>query len=527
MDNQKTIIELEAQISALRKQLKNIAEESKKKEEKLTSQIKTLKAENNNLMELLKLSKKKLFGSSAEKVAEEYGQISLFNEAEKERTVLTPEPRIEEIIIPKHTRKKKRSYDEIYKDLPVEEVIYDIPEEDKTCNICGEQLSFLKYETRREIKMIPAKVSVVEHKRAVYVCRSCDKRGVESNFVTAEAPKPLIEKSLVSASMLSEIINQKYCMGVPLYRLEAEFKNMQINLSRQTMANWIITASNLVKPVYEQMHKELLNSEILHADETTLEVLEEPGRNPQAKSYMWVYTTGKSEEKNIILYDYQQGRSGTYAKTFLKGFKGYIHCDGWSGYDKLEEAKRVGCFAHARRYFKEAMDVQADKTDYSTIAGQGFMLIEKVFATEHKITEPEKIKEIRQTTGKEAVAEFFKFCETTETLPKSLTGKAISYAINQKEKLMTYLEDEKLEMTNNKAERAIKPFVIGRKNWLFCNTPGGASASARMYSLIETAKANNLKIYDYLIWLFENIHITPKTDLLPWSDKIPENIRKS
>lgn len=165
----------------------------------------------------------------------------------------------------------------------------------------------------------------MEHKRAVYVCRSCDKRGVESNFVTAEAPKPLIEKSLVSASMLSEIINQKYCMGVPLYRLEAEFKNMQINLSRQTMANWIITASNLVKPVYEQMHKELLNSEILHADETTLEVLEEPGRNPQAKSYMWVYTTGKSEEKNIILYDYQQGRSGTYAKTFLKGFKGYIH----------------------------------------------------------------------------------------------------------------------------------------------------------------------------------------------------------
>ena len=523
MDNSRTIIELEAQISALKKQLKNVAEEK----EKLNLQVKTLKSENNNLMELLKLSKKKMFGASAEKVAQAYGQISFFNEAEQERTLLTPEPKIEEIVIPKHTRKKKRSYEEIYKDLPVEEVIYDIPEEDKTCNKCGEQLSFLKYETRREIKMRPAKVTVVEQKKAVYVCKNCDKTGTESNFVTAEAPKPLIEKSLVSASMLSEIINQKYCMGVPLYRLETQFKNMQINLSRQTMANWIISASNLVKPLFDKMRKELLVSEILHADETTLEVLEEPGRKPQAKSYMWVYTTGKAEEKNIVLYDYRQGRSGAYAKEFLNGFRGYVHCDGWSGYDKLEEAKRVGCWAHARRYFKEAMDVQEDKTDYSTIAGQGFLRIEKVFSTENKITDTKKIKEIRATSGKEAVNEFFEFCETVETLPKSLTGKAISYAINQKESLMRYLENEKLEMTNNRAERVVKPFVIGRKNWLFCNTPGGATASARLYSLIETAKANKIKIYDYIVWLFENIHTLPADKLLPWSNKIPKNIRKN
>ena len=526
MDNSRTIIELEAQISALKKQLKNVAEESKKKEEKLTSQINTLKAENNNLMELLKLSKKKMFGSSAEKIAESYGQISFFNEAEQERILLTPEPSIEEVVIPKHTRKKKRSYNEIYKDLPVEEVIYDIPEKDKKCNKCGEKLTFLKYETRREIKMIPARVTVVEHKRAVYVCRNCDKTGIESNFVTAKAPVPLLEKSLASSSMLSEIINQKYCMGVPLYRLESYFKNMQINLTRQTMANWIISVSNLVKPVYDTMHKQLLESEILHADETTLEVLEEPGRRPQSKSYMWVYTTGNAEKKKIVLYDYQQGRSGTYAKLFLKGFKGYLHCDGWSGYEKLEGVKRVGCFAHARRYFKEAMDVQKDKKDYSTIAGQGFLLIEKIFSTEHGISEEKKIKEIREKEGKEAVTEFFTYCETAETLPKSLTGKAISYAINQKDNLMRYLESEKLEMTNNRAERAIKPFVIGRKNWLFCNTMQGATASARLYSIIETAKSNDLKIYDYLVWLFENIHILSCEELLPWSDKIPENIRK-
>ena len=526
MNNERTIIELEAQISALKKQIKNITENSKKKEDKLNSRIKTLEYENNNLMELLKLSKKKIFGASAEKVAEAYGQITFFNEAEAEQKVLTPEPKVEEIIIPKHTRKKKRSYDEIYKDLPVEEVIYDVPDDDKICNKCAEELKFLKYEIRKEIKIIPAKISVVEHKKAVYVCKNCDKSGIESNFVTAKAPKPLIEKSLVSPSIISEIINQKYCLGVPLYRLESHFKNMQINLTRQTMANWIISASNLVKPIYECMHKSLIKSKILHADETTLEVLEEPSRKPQAKSYMWVYTTGKSEDNNIILYDYQVGRSGTYAEKFLEGFKGYIHCDGWSGYDKVEDAKRVGCWAHARRYFKEAMDVQADKNDYSTIAGQGFLMIEKIFSSEHKITDKEKLKTIRQTIGKELAEEFFSYCKEANTLPKSLTGKAILYAINQRENLMRYLENENLEMTNNRAERAIKPFVIGRKNWLFCNTPSGAVASARLYSVIETAKANNLKIYDYIVWLFENIHSLTAEELLPWSNKIPDNIRK-
>ena len=312
MKNQKTFIEMEAEISALKKQLKNVARESKTKEERLNSVITELTNENNRLLALLKLSKKKLFGSSGEQIAEGYEQLSLFNEAEKERTALEPEPEIEEVIIPKHTRKKKRSYDEIYKDVPVEEVIYDIPEEDKICNKCGEALTFLKYETRREIKLIPAQVKVIEHKKAVYVCKNCDKSGTEGNFVMATAPKPLIEKSLASPSILSEIIKQKYCMGVPLYRQEQQFRRMQINLTRQTMANWIIAASKMIKPLYEYMHEQLKRSEIIHADETTLEVLAEPDREPQAKSYMWVYTTGRSEAKDIKLYDYRQGRSGLW-----------------------------------------------------------------------------------------------------------------------------------------------------------------------------------------------------------------------
>ena len=525
MKNQKTFIEMEAEISALKKQLKNVARESKTKEERLNSVITELTNENNRLLALLKLSKKKLFGSSGEQIAEGYEQLSLFNEAEKERTALEPEPEIEEVIIPKHTRKKKRSYDEIYKDVPVEEVIYDIPEDEKICNKCGEALTFLKYETRREIKLIPAQVKVIEHKKAVYVCKNCDRNGTEGNFVMATAPKPLIEKSLASPSILSEIIKQKYCMGVPLYRQEQQFRRMQINLTRQTMANWIIAASKQLKPLYEYMHEQLKRSEIIHADETTLEVLAEPDREPQAKSYMWVYTTGRSEAKDIILYDYRQGRSGTYAKDFLKGFSGYIHCDGWGGYDKVEGVKRVGCWAHVRRKFKEALEVQENKKDYTTVAGQGFLKIEKIFSVEHGTDDIKELKRIRDKQSRKAVDEFFEYCEGANTLPKSLTGKAVSYAIKQKENLITYLEDGRLELTNNRAERAIKPFVIGRKNWLFCNTPGGADASARLYSLIETAKANSLKIYEYLEWVLENIHNLSVEELLPWSDKIPDNIR--
>lgn len=203
-------------------------------------------------------------------------------------------------------------------------------------------------------------------------------------------------------------------------------------------------------------------------------------------------------------------------RNFLTGFSGYLQCDGYSGYNKLENTKRVGCWAHVRRKFLEALESQADKTDFSTAAGQGFLYIEKLFSLEH--TDPKKplefnklsledISEIRETQSKKLLSEFFSWAESEfeKILPQSLVGKALNYAINQKSTLITFLENPKLELTNNLAERSIKPFVIGRKNWLFCNTLGGANSSAIVYSMIETAKENNLKPYDYLVWLFENI----------------------
>jgi hypothetical protein len=285
------------------------------------------------------------------------------------------------------------------------------------------------------------------------------------------------------------------------------------------------------------MHEILLKGSILHADETPLEVLCEPNRPAVTKSYMWLYRTGKHADTPIVLYDYREGRSGDYAKKFLTGFPGYLQCDGYSGYNKLESVKRIGCWAHVRRKFLEALEAQSDKTDFSTVAGQGFLYIEKLFSLEH--TDPKKplefnklsledISEIRETQSKKLLSEFFSWAEAEyeKNLPQSLVGKALNYAINQKSTLITFLENPKLELTNNLAERSIKPFVIGRKNWLFCNTPGGANSSAIVYSIIETAKENNLKLYDYLVWLFEKIRSGEDVEtLLPWSEGLPETLK--
>jgi transposase len=439
--------------------------------------------------------------------------------------------------VPSHKRKKKRSFDEKYGDLPAEEVVYDISDKEKICEKCGSEMTFMKYEIRRELKIIPAKITVVEHKKAVYVCKECDKNGIEASFKTAEATPALIEKSLVSPSLMAHIMYQKFCNAMPLYRQEQDLKRMGIQFSRQTMANWVISGAKLLQPLYEKMHEILLAENILHADETPLEVLCEPNRPAVMKSYMWLYRTGKHADKPIVLYDYKEGRSGDYAKKFLTGFSGYLHCDGYSGYNKLENTKRVGCWAHVRRKFLEALEAQSDKTDFSTIAGQGFLYIEKLFSLEHidskKPLECSKlsladISEIREKQSKKLVSEFFSWAESEyeKNLPQSLVGKALSYAINQKSTLIAFLKNSKLELTNNRAERSIKPFVIGRKNWLFCNTPGGANSSAIVYSIIETAKENNLKPYDYLVWLFEKIRSGDDVEtLLPWSDDLPKSLK--
>ena len=474
--------------------------------------------------------------ASAEKIVADYGQINFFNEAEVERTPMLPEPKIEDVVRKSH-KKKKRSTKEIYKNLEVIEKIYELPKEEQVCPKCDSEMTFMRWEIKNEIKIIPAQAQLIVHKKAVYVRKNCDKNGIEGSFKTAESEPSLIEKSLVSPSLMAWIMNQKFCLALPLYRQEQELKHMGINLSRQTMSNWMVAGAKLLKPLYDALHQNLVLRNILHADETTLEVLNLSDRDKPLNAYMWAYRTSRYEDKPIVLYDYEEGRSGNYAKDFLKGFSGYLHCDGWSGYDKVEHIKRVGCWVHLRRYFVNALEVQDDKRDYSTDAGRGFLLIEKIFKTERvnpdkpsektKYTEAE-IAEIRKTIQPQLLKDFFDFCEEYQGrgLPKSLTGTAVNYALNQKNTLMTFLEDPKLELSNNAAERSVKPFVIGRKNFLFCNTPNGANSSAIIYSIIETAKENRLKPFEYLEFLFENIRAgNDVSEFVPWSEKNPERLK--
>lgn len=538
MSKMPTYEELLAQNNYLKNHAKYQAERLAEKEKQineLEKQNKELEINYNWILEQLKLSKRRKFGSSAENIAEGYEQINLFNEAEAERTAFKPEPAVEEVVKkPKH---KKKSIKDKYKNLEVEEIIHKLSDEEKICDSCGSEMNFMRYDISHKIRIVPAKAILEVHKTEVFVCKECDKNGTEGSFKTAKTEPSLIEKSLATPSLLAYILNQKFCLGLPLYRQEQELRRMNISLSRQTMANWVIAAAKMLKPLYDTLHKKLAERNILHADETSLEVLNLSDRDKPLNAYMWVYRTSRFEDFPIVLYDYEEGRSGEYPKKFLENFSGYLHCDGWTGYDKVENIKRVGCWVHARRKFYDALKIQSDPKDYSTVAGQAFLMIEKLFEAEKispdkpsEISEYslEKIAEIRKNVSAEILNEFFNFCEKHQgtSLPKSLTGTAITYALNQKGTLMTFLENPKSELSNNAAERAVKPFVIGRKNWLFCNTAGGANSSAVIYSVIETAKENGLKPYEYLEFLFENVRVGKDvSEFVPWGEGIEERLR--
>lgn len=476
----------------------------------------------------LKLNRQRMFGASSEK--SEYtgmNQLNLFNEAEAEQKPISPEPTLEEITYKR--RKKKGSREKLLEQLPVETIEYTLPESKQICPKCGNSLHVMSKEIRRELKIIPAKVSVVEHVSYVYACRNCEKNDVQTPVITAPAPKALIPKSLVSPNVMATVMSQKFVNAMPLYRQEQEFKRLGVALSRQTFANWMIKGAQLLRPLADAMKVELLKKEVLHADETTLEVLCEPDRPAQTNSYMWLYRTSGCDVP-IVLYDYEEGRSGRFAKEYLSGFKGYLHTDGWGGYHQLEECgvTLCGCWAHAKRKFNEALTVCASKQD--SLEAKGLAYCTALFDIERKAEDFSKAQrhELRQKESKPIAEEFFEWAEhqlNISNTPKSPVGAAMQYAVNQKKYLLSFLEDGRIELSNNRAERSIKPFVIGRKNWLFCNTPAGAKSSAVIYSIVETAKENGLIPYAYLNFVFEQIqsHETVQFEnLLPWSSQIPD-----
>jgi len=487
----------------------------------LQSQVKNLTAEKQLLIEQFRLAQQQRFGASSEGHP---AQGDLFNEVEVELDAVEETKESEEIEAP--ITKKKPIRKKLPADLPRETVIHDI--EDKTCTCCGHQLHQMGEERSEKLEFIPASIKVIEHVRLKYSCRACEKEGISTKIQIAPLPASPIPKGIATATLLSQIITSKYQYALPLYRQESLFKQYGIELSRKTMSDWMMKSSELFKPLYERLQETLLQQSVIQADETTLKVIKED----KIKSYMWLYCTGsdspsnKSNIPNIVLYDYQSGRAGQCAVDYLDGYTGYLQVDGYAGYEKTA-ATLVGCWAHARRKFKEAQVAQPKgKTGKADMA---LSMIQKLYRLEISLKDKSANEKtvLRQEKAKPLLEQFYRWLDKADVPPKTALGKAIQYCKNQRHKLIRYIDDGNLSIDNNRAERAVKPFVIGRKNWLFSNTAKGAKASAMLYSMIETARANDLIPFDYITHCLEELSKEKAdiTSLLPWNIK-PSDILK-
>jgi transposase len=474
--------------------------------------------------EQFRLSKSREFGPSSEKnnLPE---QLGLFDEIENTADAGIPEPELEQIT---YTRKKKAGRKEPdLSELPVETIEYTLSEEKQACPNCENKLHVMGHNERKEIHIIPAQAKVVVHRQAVYSCRCCERTGISVPIVKADMPEALIKGSMASPSSVAHIMAQKYVMCAPLYRQEQEWKSHGLALSRQTMSNWVIKSTeDRLLPIYERLKAQLLTRDVLHADETTVQVLREPGKKAQSKSYMWLYRTSGDTDKHIVYFEYKPDRKSANPEEILRDFKGYLHTDGYAAYHKLPDITVIGCWAHMRRKFEDALKSIPKAERASSAAVEALWRIGKLFHLEGAWIglEPDERYKCRIEKSKPLADGFFEWLSSLNFLPLTAMGRAIGYALDQKLWLMNFYLDGRTELSNNRAENSIRPFTLGRKNWLFNNTVKGANTSSIIYSLIETAKANGLIPFEYLKYLLETVPGTATddiNDLLPWSDKIP------
>lgn len=487
-----------------------------------------LKAQNQWLLEQLSVLKSKQYGSSSEKASEEvYGQLSLlFNEAEvyAEAPEKAEEPAIE---VRSHTRQRKsgKAQDILPENTKIVEETHTLPEEERICPECGEVMQPIGTEVQEKIQIIPAQIILHRDIYVTYACQNCKENNISTPILQTPKEPALIPGSYASAEAVAYFGVQKLSMGSPLYRQEQEWNRQGFMISRQTMSNWLIRCSDdWMTPVYDELHKQLLERDLLHADETELQVLHEEGKDAKSRSYMWLYRTSGDAERPIVLYEYAPGRGQEYPSAFLAGFHGYLQTDGYSGYNAVEGAIHVGCWAHARRKFDEALRA-VPKGKRSPTAEQGVAYCSQLFKLEEKFKDlsPEERKEQRLKQEKPVLDVMLAWANTRNAAPKSKLGIALNYLKNQWTDLTAYLQDGRIELSNNRAERSIKPFVISRKNFLFANTARGAKSSAVMFSLIETAKENGLDPYRYLTWLLNEAPKLAVTDSDWAASLVPQN----
>ena len=468
--------------------------------EQLATQNHRYQAQVLTLTEQLNLALARRYAASSEKLSPD--QIRLFDEAEAEAQAAAP-TEDETITVPAHAR-RKRGRKPLPEALPRVEVIHELPDNERVCPHDGHPLTEIGAVTSEQLDIIPAKIQVIRHIRKQYACRcgQCIK--------TAALPPQPIPKSLASPGLLAHITVSKYQDALPLYRQEGILQRIGVDLPRATLANWMIQAGTLIQPVINLLRDRLLAYDILQMDETPVQVLKEPGRAAQSKSYLWLQRGGPPEQP-VVLYDYDPGRDAEVPKRLLAGFTGYLQTDGYDGYNAVVAVNglvHVGCMAHARRKFDEAVKAQGKKQSAGN-AHRGLALIRNLYRVEkqaRKLTPADRHAH-RERHARPLLDELRSWLDEAlpQVPPTSATGKALNYLHNEWDKLVRYLEDGRLEIDNNGAENAIRPFVLGRKNWLFSDSVKGVKASANLYSLIETAKANGLEPYAYLRHLFTEL----------------------
>ena len=468
----------------------------------------------------------KRFGRSAEQLQEDAKQPLLFSEeaGQAEPEVKEPGHELQEV---KSFTRKKPGRKPLGANLPRREKVIDISEDDKTC-ACGANLSRIGEETSEKLQIIPPEIYVEKTVRPKYACRCCEGTEDENRPTVRIAPVPpsIIPRSIASPSLLSAIFTQKFEMHLPYYRQEKQFAQIWAEISRQDMSNWQQQAYKKLRPLLLLLKDLVKSGPVLQMDETTVQVIGEEGRDDKQKSRMWL-ARGGPPGKTVVWYEYHPTRAAYHAKEFLEGYKGYLKTDGYNGYDSavkdMPEIIQAGCFAHARRKFFEA--AKASKKPQS--AEEGIKYIRRLYDLENGLRSENLgdavFLEKRKKAAAVILSDFRKWLEKRqkELLPSSLLGEAVGYMFSQWDKLIAYLESPYLTPDNNACENAIRPFVLGRKNWLFCQSPQGAESSCAIYSLIKTAKQNGLVPFKYLMALFEKTPLVKSPDdwkkLLPWN----------
>ena len=508
----------------------------------MQDQISQLNTNMERLIEQIADANNKRYGRSSEKLKTISGQMELeliFNEAEALTEILyVVEPAEEDVIQPRH-RKSKGKREADLKDLPVEVISHTLSEE-KLRDVFGtDGWKQLPGEIYKRVRVQPAVYTVEEHHVAVYAGRD------NQTIIKADRPKDLLRNSLLTPSLAASIMNAKYVNGLPLYRISQEFLRNDIHISRQVMANWMIQcADRYLGILYDRLHRELYQFHVLQADETPVMVTKD-GRPVNSKSYMWIYRTGKSyTDTPIILYEYQRTRKADHPEEFLKDFKGIVVCDGYSAYRKLDRENPdivfAGCWSHARRRFAEALKAlpkAVQKNAKETIAYEAVSRIAAIYHLDNQMEgQPAKARKMyRQTNIRPLVEAFFAWAKEIQSKNQLSRGKTldgINYRINQEASLKAFLEDGDIPMDNNATESALRSFCLHKHTWKLIDSLDGANASAIIYSITETAKANNLNPFRYLEYILtvlkdhqEDKEYSFIDDILPWSEKLPEICR--